>query len=205
MSNARQEHWSRVYRDKAAGETSWYQPVLEPSIKALQRFGAGPDESLIDVGAGASSLVDALLERGWRDLTVLDIAPSAIEAVKARLGPDAAKVDWQVADITRWQPQRQYDVWHDRAVFHFLTEPAQRDAYRTALDQALASGGLAIIATFAPDGPEKCSGLSVRRYDAESLSRELGPSLHLLDSWRENHVTPWASSQAFNWCAFRRA
>ena len=110
-----------------------------------------------------------------------------------------------MADITRWQPQRQYDVWHDRAVFHFLTEPAQRDAYRTALDQALASGGLAIIATFAPDGPEKCSGLSVRRYDAESLSRELGPSLHLLDSWRENHVTPWASSQAFNWCAFRRA
>ncbi len=205
MPDARQEHWSRVYRDKTEAELSWYQASPEPSLQALQRLGAGPEDALVDVGAGSSSLVDALLQRGWRNLTVLDIAPSAIAAVKARLGPQAAQVDWQVADITRWTPGRQYDVWHDRAVFHFLTGPAQREAYRSVLDQALAPGGLVIMATFAPDGPEKCSGLPVRRYDAESLARELGPSLQLLESWQQDHVTPWGSSQAFTWCAFRRA
>jgi trans-aconitate methyltransferase len=205
MPDARQEHWSRVYRDKTEAELSWYQASPEPSLQALQRLGAGPEDALVDVGAGSSSLVDALLQRGWRNLTVLDIAPSAIAAVKARLGPQAAQVDWQVADITRWTPGRQYDVWHDRAVFHFLTEPAQRDAYRAVLDQALAPGGLVIIATFALHGPEKCSGLPVRRYDAESLARELGPSLQLVDHWQEDHVTPWGSPQAFIWCAFRRA
>ncbi len=205
MPDTRQEHWNRVYRAKTEAEMSWYQASPTPSLEALHRLDAGPDNSLIDVGAGASSLVDALLQRGWRDLTVLDIAPSAIEAVKARLGADAAKVDWHVADITQWIPSRQYDIWHDRAVFHFLTEPAQREAYRKVLDKALAPGGRAIVATFARGGPEKCSGLPVRRYDGQGLARELGPSLQLLESWQQDHVTPWGSSQAFNWCAFRRA
>src|SRR5690606_34251883 len=115
----------------------------------------------------------------------------------------AGQVNWEVADITDWHPSRRYDVWHDRAVFHFLTEPKQRDAYRKALAAGLAPAGLVIIATFALDGPERCSGLPVERYDAEKLTRELGPSFRLIETWREGHVTPMGAKQSFNWCAFR--
>ena len=149
-------------------------------------------------------MVDALLERGWKDVTVLDIAAPALEAAKARLGPLADKVHWEVADITEWHPDRTYDVWHDRAVFHFLTEPKQRDAYRRALLAGLAPGGLVIMATFALDGPERCSGLPVKRYDAEGLAEEMSDTLRLIEGWREEHVTPWGATQSFNWCAFRR-
>ena len=200
-----QDHWTRVYQDKAPENVSWYQAKPDPSLLALERFDAKPSYSLIDVGGGASNLVDALLERGWSDIAVLDIAVPAFEAAKARLGSKAGKVHWEVADITNWRPTRKYDVWHDRAVFHFLTEPEQREAYRRALLDGLSEGGLVIMATFALDGPEKCSGLPVRRYDAESLTGELGPSFRLIESWSEGHVTPWGSKQAFNWCAFRLA
>lgn len=199
-----QEHWVRVYEEKAPTAVSWYQTTPEPSLQTLRRFGASASSSFIDVGGGASNLVDALLEQGWQDLTVVDIAAPALDAAKARLGPSADKVHWEVADITEWQPKRKYDVWHDRAVFHFLTEPKQREAYRRALLQAVADHGLVIIATFALDGPEKCSGLPVQRYDAAGLSDELGSALQLIDNWREDHVTPWSASQSFNWCVFRR-
>lgn len=205
MEADRRDHWTRVYEDKAPSAVSWFQPEPEPSLRALDRCGATPDLAFVDVGGGASNLVDALLKRGWRDLTVLDIAPSALDAARDRLGPAAEQVTWQVADITAWQPSRQYDVWHDRAVFHFLTEPEQREAYRRALSSGLAPDGLVIIATFALDGPERCSGLPVQRYDAAMLSAELGDGFRLVESWREEHVTPWGSSQAFTWCAFRRA
>lgn len=205
MEAEQQDHWTRVYRDKAPDSVSWYQPAPRPSLLALQRLGTDPTWSLIDIGGGASNLVDALLEQGWQDITVLDIAPTALEKASSRLGTLAGKVHWETADITRWQPTRKYDVWHDRAVFHFLTEPGQRDAYRKALLRGLSDKGIVLMATFAPDGPEKCSGLPVQRYDAESLARELGPSLKLIDSWREDHVTPWGDLQAFNWCAFRSA
>lgn len=204
MPSEGQDHWNRVYGEKAPSEVSWYQPEPEPSLRALDRFGAGPSMSLIDVGGGASNLVDALLKRGWRDLTVLDIAAPALEAAKQRLGSLEDKIHWEVADITEWQPSRQYEVWHDRAVFHFLTEPEQREAYRRALDEGVAKDGLVIVATFALDGPEKCSGLPVQRYDPTSLAEELGPAFRLLDGWREEHITPWGSSQSFNWCAFLR-
>lgn len=198
------DHWTTVYDERSPTDVSWYQPEPEPSLRALDRLGGGPSSSFMAIGGGASNLVDALLHRGWRDLTVLDIAASAMEASKGRLGEDAAKVHWEVGDITDWQPSRRYDVWHDRAVFHFLTEPEQREAYRRALSTGVSAGGLVIVATFAPDGPERCSGLPVRRYDAEMLAGELGPSLKLLDSWREDHTTPWGAKQSFNWCAFRR-
>ena len=159
---------------------------------------------MIDVGGGASNLVDALVKRGWGDVTVLDIAAPALEAAKERLGLSARKVHWEVADIIDWQPSRQYDVWHDRAVFHFLTEPEQREAYRRALLAGVAPGGLVIMATFALDGPERCSGLPVQRYDPASLAKELGNAFRLVEEWREEHVTPWGSTQSFNWCAFRR-
>lgn len=205
MESQRQDHWTRVYRQKAPSDVSWYQPQPEPSLNALDRFGAGPSNSLIDIGGGASNLVDELLRRGWSDVTVLDIAAPALEAARERLGSDAAKVHWQVADITDWRPSRQYNVWHDRAVFHFLTEPSQRAAYRRALADGLASGGLLVIATFALDGPDKCSGLMVQRYDPASLAAELGERFRLIESWREDHVTPWGATQLFNWCAFRHS
>ncbi|HVM21757.1 MAG TPA: class I SAM-dependent methyltransferase, partial [Sphingomicrobium sp.] len=151
-----------------------------------------------------SNLVDALLGRGWRDLTVLDIAAPALESAKARLGPAGDTVAWEVADVTRWKPSRRYDLWHDRAVFHFLTEPEAREQYRRALESGLASGGHLIMATFALDGPTRCSGLPVQRYDAASLSAELGPSFELVHEWAEEHRTPWSTPQSFNWCIFRK-
>jgi hypothetical protein len=204
MTEPSQKHWAQVYERKTPTTVSWYQATPEPSLRALHRFGASASSAFIDVGGGASNLVDALLEQGWTDLTVLDIAAPALDAAKARLGPMAGKVHWEVADITQWQPKRKFDVWHDRAVFHFLTERTQREAYRRALLQGVAEHGLVIIATFALDGPEMCSGLPVRRYDAAGLADELGTELQPIDAWRQDHVTPWGARQSFNWCAFRR-
>jgi 2-polyprenyl-3-methyl-5-hydroxy-6-metoxy-1,4-benzoquinol methylase len=204
MNSEPEDHWTRVYEQKAPSAVSWFQPEPEPSLCALDHFGARPSNSLIDVGGGASNLVDALLRRGWTDLTILDIAAPALQAARERLGRDAQKVDWEVADVTEWKPSRQYDVWHDRAVFHFLTEEPQRAAYRRALLGALVPRGLLIIATFALDGPEKCSGLPVQRYGPESLARAIGDEFEPIESWHEEHVTPWGATQSFNWCGFRR-
>lgn len=200
----RQEHWEEVYRTKAPNRVSWYQSTPEPSLRAHDEFGMPASASLIDVGGGASSLVDRLLDRGWSDLTVVDIAPPALDVAKARLGPAAHRVHWQVADVTAWRPERAYDVWHDRALLHFLTEPEQRAAYLGALESGTATGSLVIVATFATDGPERCSGLSVRRYDAAALSAELGTTFALQRHWREEHTTPGGGRQAFQWCIFRR-
>lgn len=199
-----ESHWSEVYRTKPSDSVSWYQPSPQPSLRALERFGVPSSASLIDVGGGASNFVDALIERGWSDLSVLDIAAPALEVAKARIVEAAARVQWQIADITAWVPGRSYDVWHDRAVFHFLTGTDQREAYRRALLAGTSPGGLVIMATFAPDGPERCSGLPVQRYDAKALFRELGPNFQLVEDWREEHNTPAGGRQAFSWCAFRR-
>ncbi len=198
------DHWTNVYTTKDASSVSWYQQAPTPSLRALDRLGVDRSAALIDIGGGASKLVDALLKQGWPDLTVLDIAESALDVAKARLGPDATKVNWEAADITTWTPQRRYEVWHDRAVFHFLTEPAQRNAYRSALAQGLAHDGMVVIATFALDGPDRCSGLEVQRYDAAGLAAEMGDNFELVDSWQEQHITPGGNAQAFNWCVFRR-
>jgi SAM-dependent methyltransferase len=198
------EHWRRVYEAKRADEVSWYQPVPEASLDALDRLGIGPETSLVDVGGGASSLVDALLDRGWKDLTVVDIAAPALAASQERLGTRSNEVDWRTADIRRWRPDRQFGVWHDRAVFHFLTEPDDRAAYLQAMLAATHAGSHVVIATFAPNGPEQCSGLPVRRYDCEMLGAELGAAFSPVDEWRQAHVTPWGATQSFQWCAFRR-
>jgi hypothetical protein len=199
------EHWDEVYRTKASTAVSWYQPSPEPSLRALDQFVSGKSDSLVDVGGGASSLVDELLDRGWTDVTVLDVAASGLKVSQQRLGERAKRVNWVVSDITSWHPPRTYDVWHDRAVFHFLTSAEGREGYKQALADGTASGSLIIMATFALDGPEKCSGLIVQRYNPERLSDELGPKFHLLHSWQEKHSTPGGNAQAFNWCVFKRS
>lgn len=197
-------HWDSVYRSKDASQVSWYQAAPQVSLEALDRFGARCDHSFIDIGGGASSVVDGLIGRGWTDLAVLDLAESALDVARDRIGDASSRVDWICADVTRWRPARQWDVWHDRAVFHFLTGAEQRRAYKDALATGLSEGGLLLIATFALDGPEKCSGLPVRRYDAPGLQAEFGAGYALLDTWREVHTTPWGSAQNFTWCAFRK-
>jgi 2-polyprenyl-3-methyl-5-hydroxy-6-metoxy-1,4-benzoquinol methylase len=197
-------HWDAVYLSKVADDVSWFQPHPQPSLAALDWMGVPKGASLIDVGGGASNLVDVLLERGWSGLTVLDISRAALEVAKARLGDGAARINWIVADACTWTPSQTYDVWHDRALFHFLTRESHRQAYCRALDAAVGRSGHVIIATFAPDGPERCSGLPVLRYDEQSLAKELGPGLRLRHHWREEHHTPGGASQMFNWCLFER-
>lgn len=198
------DHWQGVYESKRPDEVSWYQPSPAPSLAALDLLGATPAMSLVDVGGGASTLVDALVERGWSDLTVLDVAEPALAVSKARLGNKAAGVNWQAADIRNWRPGRVFDIWHDRAVFHFLTDPEGRAGYKRALVEGTRPGAHAVIASFALDGPAQCSGLPVQRYDAAAMAAELGPAFSPVADWRESHITPKGAEQSFQWCIFTR-
>lgn len=200
----RSTHWQNVYATKGEAEVSWFQD--SPTISLDMIRAAHPDHraAIIDIGGGASRLVDALWQDGYRDIAVLDLSANALDAARKRIGAAASKVDWIVADATAWRPAKTYDVWHDRAAFHFLTDPHDRAAYVERLRAAIASGGHVIIATFAPDGPEKCSGLPVQRHDSASLGAELGPEFELVETRSEVHHTPWNSTQAFQFSRFRR-
>lgn len=200
----RRVHWDDVYSSKAETEVSWYQENPAPSLELITLAGADETSAIIDIGGGASRLVDALLAKGYTDLTVLDISASALAAARTRLGEAARHVEWIVADATTWEPTRQFDVWHDRAAFHFLTDDREQAAYVARLARGLRVGGHAIIGTFAPDGPEKCSGLPVARHDAASLAAILGPAFEPIDSRRIEHATPWQSIQKFQFTTFRR-
>lgn len=200
----RSTHWDHVYATKGEAEVSWYQDSPAISLEMIRVASPNHDAAIIDLGGGASRLVDALLQDGYRDVTVLDLSANALELAKKRLGGAASMVDWIVADATTWQPAKIYDVWHDRAAFHFLTDPRDRAAYVERLRSAVAPGGHVIIATFAPDGPEKCSGLPVQRHDSASLAAELGPEFELVEPRRETHHTPWDSTQAFQFSRFRK-
>lgn len=204
MDETRESHWQDVYETRAEDGVSWFQKQPEPSLELVALTGARPDEPLIDIGGGASRLVDALLKRGHTDVTVLDLSAAALETARARLGDKAGGVTWIAADATEWTPDRRYAVWHDRAAFHFLTDPADRARYVERLKAALRPGGHAIIGTFAPDGPEKCSGLPVMRHDAESLAAEVGDGFELVDTRHHVHRTPWGSEQRFQFSTFRR-
>lgn len=196
-------HWNAVYESKAPTSVSWYQAYPKASLKAIDLIGA-QDQPFLDVGGGASDLAAVLLERGWRDLTVLDISNAALAVQAQRLGDRAQEVVRIAANITEWVPPRAYGIWHDRAVFHFLTNAADRAAYVAALRVGVRPDGHVILATFAPDGPETCSGLPVRRYSAEGLAQELGDAFTLLHHWREVHQTPGGAEQPFAWAVFQR-
>ena len=186
-----QAHWERVYGTKAPTEVSWFRPHLETSLSLIERAAGDRSASIIDVGGGESTLVDDLIGRGYRNVTVLDISRTAIEHTKKRLDSASQQVTWLIADITEaGLPAHSYDVWHDRAVFHFLTEPAQRLAYVRQVSSAVKPGGHVIVGAFGPEGPSKCSGLDVMRYDAGSLHAEFGARFRLMESSKELHRTP---------------
>ena len=203
-SESRQAHWENVYTSKGENEVSWFQESPAPSLALIAEIGAVPSSGIIDVGGGASRLVDHLIDRGFLDITVLDLSSAALEAAKSRLGKRAGHAQWLAADATTWQPSRSYDIWHDRGAFHFLTEERDRTAYIARLKHGLKIGGHAIIATFALDGPEKCSGLPVMRYDAARLGQTLGAGFKLLQSFGNDHATPWGSHQQFQFSVFQR-
>jgi len=203
QNESRQAHWENIYTQKGESEVSWYQESPALSLELIEQVGATSISAIIDIGGGASRLVDNLVDRSFEDVTVLDLSDAALRAAKDRLGSRAAQVQWVVADATVWEPMKAYDVWHDRAAFHFLTEDRDRVAYVMRLKQGLKVGGHAIIATFALDGPERCSGLPVVRYDSVSLGETLGMAFQLVDTRRHAHATPWASKQSFQFSVFR--
>lgn len=197
------EHWEHVYGSKAPQELSWFCPHLDTSIGLIERAASDRAAAIIDVGGGASTLVDDLLDRGYRNVTVLDISQPALEVAKKRLGEAAQQVQWICADVTRVPlPTQRYNLWHDRAVFHFLTQPEQRRDYVRAVTAAVKAGGHVIVSTFGPEGPTRCSGLDVVRYDAESLRGEFGKRFRLVESSTELHRTPFGTTQQFLYCHF---
>ena len=203
--NVPQHHWDTVYREKSVEQTSWSRGHLDESLRLIDSLAVAPDMPVIDVGGGRSSLVDDLLSRGYRDVTVLDIAGPALDASRARLGADAARVHWQVADIVAAKlPPAHFGLWHDRAMFHFLVDTTLRQRYVAQAAQSMRSGGYAIIATFAADGPERCSALPVCRYDAAALAAQFRAHFDCVDSARDVHVTPWGAAQPFTYAVLRR-
>jgi 2-polyprenyl-3-methyl-5-hydroxy-6-metoxy-1,4-benzoquinol methylase len=197
-------HWDNVYVTKAETAVSWFQPHSIRSLELIDSASPDREASVIDVGGGAATLVDDLLARGFGDVTVLDIAEPALDRSKVRLGSAGDRVGWIVADITQWKPARTWDIWHDRAVFHFLTERAQQDAYIAALTAGTAPGATVVMATFALDGPDKCSGLPVQRYSPETLASRLGLAFALTAHANETHKTPWGSEQRFSYTVLKR-
>jgi SAM-dependent methyltransferase len=198
----RQAHWQEVYSSKDETGVSWFQERPATSLGLIEGC-APPGARVVDVGGGASRLVDHLLERGYR-VTVLDVAEAALDKSRRRLGPRASEAGWVAADVTSWQPPDRFDVWHDRAVFHFLTDEADRRAYAAAMAAALPPGGHAIIGTFALDGPERCSGLPVRRYEPKTLAAEFAAAFVLESEQAEEHVTPGGKVQKFQFSVLRR-
>ena len=205
MSNER--HWQQVYTTKATDAVSWYRPHLDRSLAFIDALGLDRDAPIIDVGAGASTLVDDLLARGFRDLTLNDIADAALAHTRTRLASTAAdaRLAYRVGDITTLDlPQAHYALWHDRAVFHFLTDAAQCDAYVAQGARAIRNGGHLLVATFAADGPERCSGLPVQRYDADALAAVFAPHFERISDARDQHPTPFGTTQSFQYVLLQR-
>jgi SAM-dependent methyltransferase len=200
----RHAHWENVYTTKDEKAVSWFQERPDISVDLIRATGVDVGASIIDIGGGASRLVGALIDEGFKTITVLDLSEKALATSKARLGARGAHVQWVVADITTWEPSQTYDVWHDRAALHFLTDPKGSAAYAERVSRAVRPGGHVIIGTFAPDGPERCSGLPVVRHDAGTLGELLGPSFELAETKRHDHQTPAGVIQRFQFSRFQR-
>ncbi len=198
-------HWENVYKNKKPDEVSWFQSHLSKSLELIFESKISHEAQIIDVGGGASTLVDDLLQKGFRNISVLDISGVALEISKKRLGSEAERVNWIEGDITTVQlPEYHYDLWHDRAVFHFLRKTKDQKAYFEILRKSLKPGGVVIIASFGLEGPQKCSGLDVMRYSPETLQKELGENYCLTESLKESHQTPFGTCQEFVYCSFRK-
>jgi SAM-dependent methyltransferase len=199
----RRDHWNGRYATVGAESVSWYEPRPRLSLAMLELAGLDSHHSVLDVGGGASPLAGELVARGITDVSVLDLSDEALSIARRSIA-DPAVVEWITADITAWTPDRTWNLWHDRAGFHFLTEPSQREAYRSALHRALEPDGAICVATFADDGPEQCSGLPVVRYSPDALMAEVGDGLHEIASGRALHTTPSGGVQPFSWIVARR-
>lgn len=200
----RKEHWENVYRSNPADDVSWFQTRPALSLQLIATMGVSKQDGIIDVGGGASALVDCLLDEGFARLAVLDISGVVLACARERLGARAGKVMWLEADVTTFESPQRFEVWHDRAVFHFLTAAEDRAAYVQTLERTVPRGGHVIIATFAVDGPLKCSGLEIARYDETSIRAEIGPEFEFCSQINENHVTPWQTEQKFSYFVFSR-
>lgn len=199
-----QTHWDQAYTSKLETGVSWYQPLLAKPLEFIRKAAPDNTASVLDIGGGASTLPSSLLDAGYTDVTVLDISQAALARSQERMGKDSNRVQWLIADITAWTPHRTWDVWHDRAVFHFLTETATQDRYIAALRAGTEVGSTLVISTFALDGPERCSGLPVQRYTPESLAGRIGDPFNLVDQHAERHTTPGGSIQGFSYAVLRR-
>lgn len=197
-------HWEGVYEARPYTEVSWYQASPGLSLRLIGNAGIGRDEAIIDVGGGASTLVDNLLTEGYRDITVLDLAEQALDQARSRLGERENSVNWLVSDATEFVPEREYALWHDRAVLHFFTDEEQRDRYVEVLRKALPVGGHLVLATFGPGGPLKCSGLEIRRYNVDRLQELLGQGFELQEHTTEQHDTPAGATQEFLYSRWTR-
>lgn len=197
------DHWDDVYRTRHTDALSWFQAEPTVSLELIGSTGVGPDATIIDIGGGASTLVDHLVTEGYHDVTVLDVSGAALEVARNRLGRRADDLGWIATDVLAWRPERRYGLWHDRAVFHFLTRDSQRRDYRKVMASALARRGFVVMATFAEDGPQQCSGLPTARYSPTELAAILAPEFEMITSRREEHTTPAGVIQPFTWVVFR--
>jgi len=200
----RKDHWEQVFIEKNENAVSWFQENPEPSLGLILQFGENPSAPLIDIGAGASKLADNLIDNGFSDISVLDISANALSKSRERLGKFSSQINYIVTDITNWTPKGKYQLWHDRAVFHFLVSQSDQNAYINALVQATTPGSIVVMGTFALNGPEKCSGLAVQQYSAQSLNERLGPGFELLKSLNHTHLTPAQREQQFTFAVFAR-
>lgn len=200
----RKEHWENIYTTKALETVSWYQPDPYTSLTFIRDSGLSKTAAIIDIGGGDSFLTDHLLEAGYENITVLDISQAAIERAKARLKENATKVKWIVADVTDFQPEAQYDLWHDRAAFHFLTEPGDIERYKQALNNATTHKGILVIGTFSESGPKKCSGIEIKQYSATALANTFAPTFEKQHCMPVEHITPSGSVQHFVFCSFHK-
>jgi len=198
-----ESHWQKIYESKDPTEVSWFEAVPRTSLDVIERF-VHPNDSIIDIGAGASQLADHLLADGFSDVTVLDVSDAALANTRRRLASATVQPTFVTADVTTWHPARTFELWHDRAVFHFMTTEHMRGGYKAAMADAVRPGGVAVVATFADDGPEQCSGLSIVRHTEATLAAQFSDDFEVVESWRSAHTTPWGAEQRFVWVVLRR-